>query len=281
MGNRGWRVVERGPGPPPGATQATIDVGGLARSFWYVPGPQPDAPLVIALHGAGGQGAGMAWLTGLTTRAPAAGFAVAFPDGRQRAWNDGRSSARVARRSGVDGVAFLDALVGDLARRRVAAPDALYVCGISNGGFLTEHYAHRASPAQPVAVVMFHGTADRWVPFEGGPIGPLGRVAQRRAGPGSGRGLAIGALEVAREWAAGNSCAATPSTVSVAADLPVTRLTWPGAVPVVPHRIDGGGDTWPGGPQYLPVRVVGPVARNLDATGILVDFFGSARSADR
>jgi hypothetical protein len=37
------------------------------------------------------------------------------------------------------------------------------------------------------------------------------------------------------------------------------------------HRIVGGGHTWPGGPQYAPARLVGPVARHLDATGILLE----------
>jgi poly(3-hydroxybutyrate) depolymerase len=32
-----------------------------------------------------------------------------------------------------------------------------------------------------------------------------------------------------------------------------------------------GGHTWPGGPQYLPACLVGPIARDLDATGILLE----------
>ena len=57
--------------------------------------------------------------------------------------------------------------------------------------------------------------------------------------------------------------------------LAVARLTWqgPGGPPVVLHRIEGGGHTWPGGPQYLPVRAVGKVAAGLDATGTLLSYF--------
>jgi hypothetical protein len=33
----------------------------------------------------------------------------------------------------------------------------------------------------------------------------------------------------------------------------------------------GGGHGWPGGPQFLPARVIGPVPRHLDATGILLE----------
>ena len=58
-----------------------------------------------------------------------------------------------------------------------------------------------------------------------------------------------------------------------ASDLPVTRTTWsaPGCRPVVLYRVDGGGHGWPGGPQFLPARILGPIARHLDATGILLD----------
>jgi hypothetical protein len=28
---------------------------------------------------------------------------------------------------------------------------------------------------------------------------------------------------------------------------------------------------WPGGPQYLPARIIGPISRHLNATGILLE----------
>jgi poly(3-hydroxybutyrate) depolymerase len=48
---------------------------------------------------------------------------------------------------------------------------------------------------------------------------------------------------------------------------PVAR----GPLLVVLYRIDGGGHGWPGGPQFLPARVIGPIPWQLDATGILLD----------
>ena len=53
----------------------------------------------------------------------------------------------------------------------------------------------------------------------------------------------------------------------------MTRLAWsaPGCAPVVLYRIEGGGHGWPGGPQFLPARVIGPVPRHLDATGLLLE----------
>jgi poly(3-hydroxybutyrate) depolymerase len=81
---------------------------------------------------------------------------------------------------------------------------------------------------------------------------------------------------VARDWAAGKGIGGEPVAEQLpvaAGDLPVTRLNWsaPGSPPVVLYLIEGGGHGWPGGPQYLPTRVIGPIPRHLDATGILLD----------
>ena len=36
---------------------------------------------------------------------------------------------------------------------------------------------------------------------------------------------------------------------------------------------EGGGHTWPGGPQYLPAFLIGKASHNLDATQTIWDFF--------
>ena len=84
---------------------------------------------------------------------------------------------------------------------------------------------------------------------------------------------------VAADWAAGPAAAPRREAVAGATGgCSVERLTWPGpdgpaAAPAATlYRIVGGGHTWPGGAQYLPARIVGPVATGLDATGIMLDF---------
>ncbi len=81
---------------------------------------------------------------------------------------------------------------------------------------------------------------------------------------------------IAGDWAAGNGITGGPVAARLPGadgDPPAVRLTWsaPGCPPVVLYRIEGGGHGWPGGPQYLPARVIGPVPRHLDATKILLD----------
>jgi polyhydroxybutyrate depolymerase len=134
-------------------------------------------------------------------------------------------------------------------------------------------------------VLLFSGTADPLIPYTGGPIGPFGRAVQRRSPGPTDRGLAVAAETVATDWAAANGIAGGPTVEPVPTapgDLAVTRLTWrAGARPlVVLHRVVGGGHTWPGGGQYLPARIVGPVVHSLDATGLLLQQF-LAREAAR
>ncbi len=196
---------------PGNIAPGTITVAGTPRAYSLTPGPRPEAPLLVVLHGAGGTGAGMAALTGLARRAPGAGFAAVFPDGSGRVWNDQRGDApRLARRAVIDDVGFIDALVAKLVADGIADPASVYAIGISNGSLLAEHIARHGllpfagiglvagpatvpsrdampRPARPATVVMFHGTADPLVPYGGGPIGMLGRLVQLRAGrPGRG-----------------------------------------------------------------------------------------------
>jgi len=332
---------------PVGLDELAIDVGGRRRTYRVAPARRAGAPLLVALHGAGTTGLGMAALTGLAERGPAAGVAVVFPDGWGRVWNDRRDAPRLARREGIDDVAFLVSLVQRLVVDRVADPAAVHLVGVSNGALLAEHIVRHGRmavagialvagsatvaswqaapvPAGPTGVLMFHGTADPLVPYGGGPIGPLGRRrgrwagrlgddarwgpdaagdlgADRIAGRGRGRavadgmragrlaanrgrGQAVGVELVAADWVGANAITAAPvvDRMGGGADLVAVRTAWmaPGRPPVVLYRVEGGGHTWPGGPQYLPPRVVGPVARGLDATGIVLDSVGWGRRGE-
>jgi polyhydroxybutyrate depolymerase len=188
----------------------------------------------------------------------------------------------------------------------------VFACGISNGAFMSDHLARVApdrvagiglvagtagvravvdAPAatRPMPVIMFHGDADPIVPYAGGPVGLRrrrraqrwdGRAAGLPRDPSGVRGVCMGAEQLAADWARVNGAPPMPTVerlVPPGHDLGVVRLTWIGAnrLPVVLHRIEGGGHTWPGGPQYLPSTLVGPVASTLDASGILLDHFAA------
>ena len=63
-----------------------------------------------------------------------------------------------------------------------------------------------------------------------------------------------------------------------------TRLRWQGCAGgsrLEPLRVLGGGHTWPGGFQYLPVVNVGAQTSDFDANAEILGFFRSAESTPR
>jgi polyhydroxybutyrate depolymerase len=270
----------------------TIEIDGITRSYHlHVPsavGPTP-APLVLVFHGGGGTGPGTERLTRFTALADREGFLVAFPEGVEKNWNDGRefTSSR-AHRDHVDDVAFVAALIDAIGRAHAVDPRRVYATGISNGGIFSHYLAAHLSariaaiapvvggiadppdawlrPEQPVSVLMLQGTRDPLVPYHGGAVA-------------FGRGKIIDTEEAARRWAALNG-GREPVREPLPADgkdrCGGLRTIYPGGrdgSEVTLVRLDGGGHTWPGGAQYLPERLIGRVCRDFDATVLIWDFF--------
>lgn len=176
-------------------SRATPD--GRTRTYrLYLPTERAaDAPLVLALHGGTGNGDQYAASSGYDGLAEANGFVVAYPDGtptamgdRRLVWNAGGCCARAAEAADdVDDVAFLTALVDDLAAEHDVDPTRVLVAGHSNGAMMALRLACEAAdqvaavavqagtvfvddcaPVRPVSVMDLHGTDDRNLPLDGG-----------------------------------------------------------------------------------------------------------------
>jgi polyhydroxybutyrate depolymerase len=263
----------------------SLSVNGVARTTRLAlprgMAPRGGWPLVIQLHGGGGSGANIDGLTGFIALSRPNAFAVASPDGIGSNWNDGRTDAPGA--NGIDDVAFIDAVISDAATRARIDTSRVYVVGISNGAFMANRYAcERADriagiglvagtmapaveascrAARPITVVDFHGTADPLVPYEGGTVART-------------RGEATSVDVMVARWAQLNGCTAAPQQTTRA---DVTTRSWlECAAPVTAHRIEGGGHTWPGGPQYAGVRIVGTTTKSINATREMAKAFGLA-----
>ncbi|HVP46572.1 MAG TPA: PHB depolymerase family esterase [Bryobacteraceae bacterium] len=280
-----------------GTRAASFRFDGRHRSYlFHLPAGKPRGglPLVIVLHGAGGQGRGMERLSGLSPVADREGFAVAYPDGIWRQWNDGRGKIAFPR---TDDVGFLLAMVDHLTSDGTVDPHRVYVAGISNGGMMAQRLAceasdriaavtsvaatlpekieHECQPQRPVSMLFMHGTKDPLVPYRGGMItSPHGM-------PTGSRVLSLDAT--ARFWAERNGCAASPESSALpdrAEDNLTVRVSRYGScrdhVSVEAYTINGGGHTWPGGLQYLPAFVIGRTSRNLDADETIWQFFKRA-----
>lgn len=250
--------------------------------------PAGPRPLVVALHGGGGTGRQMERFGGFDELAEAEGFLVAYPDGLNRNWNDGRVGEAIDEdRKGIDDGAFIAAMIDEIAARHAVDPKRVFATGISNGGFMSHTLGNRfpgrfaaiapviggISPAVrdgfgagAVAVLIIQGTEDPLVPYAGGVVA-------------KNRGELIDTVEAAKLWAARNGC----TTDSGDADMPdtdpddgcrPTRRVWSGGeAPVELRTIFGMGHTWPGGSQYLPAAWIGPVCGDFDATKDVWEFF--------
>lgn len=271
-------------------------VGGRDRRYLVHLPPRAGAArpaLVLALHGGGGRAEGVAAQTGFSSLAEREGFVVAYPDGVDKGWNDGRDGVpSTAARENVDDVGFLAAVIDDVARRDAIDRSRVYVTGISNGAFMSSRFACERAElvaaiglvagtmgpelaaacrfARPVAVIAFLGTADPLVPYEGGVV-HLGPFA---------RGRTVSAHEAMHVFSAQSRCGAfhaQPSVPDVNPDdgstARIDAAACAESTSVQLYTLEGGGHTWPGGAAYLPARFVGNVNRDVDATATMWAFF--------
>lgn len=268
------------------------------------------APLLIVLHGSGMTGRAMARFTGLGTRGPAAGVTVVFPDGWKGVWHAARPPDDEPN---LDDVLFLSILSSQLEAIGAAQAWPVFLAGVSHGARFAEHVARhgllpvtglflvsgttaelsrRAAPVPLLrtTVTCVQGTGDPTFPYQGGLLtrrglsGALQRRRMARHGELPGEALVAGVEETCADWAAGNGIRTGPAIAELPptpGDPTVTRKTWsaPGCRPVTLYRVDEGGHGWPGGPQFLPARFVGTIARHLDATGILLSMAGRETAA--
>lgn len=266
---------------PPGV----LTFGGLQRTYVLHLPPGPPNGLVINLHGAGMNGGQQAALTDYNSVADRYGFVVAYPDGIDATWADGRG-ASLPDRQGVDDVGFLSTLIGQLTRGYGVPAGNVFVTGMSAGGFMANRLvceradlvtaiapvagtlgsAMPCSPSRPVSVMAVHGTADPVVPFDGG-------VMNGRGGSTD----IVSAPALAERWRELDRCPG-PLVADPAATGEVQQATaagCAGGTEVTLVRINGGGHTWPAGRFSLPADVVGPTSFAIDASAASAQFFAS------
>lgn len=261
------------------------------KNLLYVPEGKGPFPLVLAFHGGGGTPAHAAALDGgeLLDHARRRGFAVAFPHGVDKHWNDHRNDAiSQARRTNRDDVGFARTLLDEIGRAVPIDPSRVYATGISNGGFFSQRLACEMSdrlagvvvvaatlpepapavcrPTRPVAMIFMNGTNDPLVPYGGGQVRAFFRE----------RGAVLSTDTTMAFWAKQAQCSEKET-----AELPVlhdddptrvVRRRWrcPGTRLEL-YQIKGGGHTWPGGRPYLGEALVGRVSRQMSASLLVAD----------
>jgi polyhydroxybutyrate depolymerase len=253
----------------PVTTTAELTSGGRTRAYEiYVPSSYHRAtpvPLVIAYHGYGSDGAGQAKLSGMSAVAEENGFIVVYPDGVKHAWNDDRG-----------GITGEDPTVDDVAFTRDLSDLIAAVAPVS--ALLSPNLTAGAGFPKPIPILIVQDTADPLVPYDGG------RVSPSRFNT---RGTVMSAPDTAAYFARLDGCSTSGTRMKFPDTAPkdgayAQALTYDGGrndTEVELVTVDGGGHTWPGGPQYLPARIIGPVCRDFQASDTIWQFFARHRLA--
>lgn len=256
---------------------------------------QQPAPLVIVLHGGGGNGRKAAALTRFSLVADRHGFVVAFPDGINGHWNDGRNvQSFKSHRENIDDVGFIRLLIERLAQQLNLDSTRVYVTGMSNGAMmcyrlgcdLSDRLAAIApvcgavavdlpdscSQGLPISVLAINSTEDPFVPWQGGGVGILNK-----------RGSVLSVPASIRFWVERNGCTSEPETTRLPQKDPkqgtsTVREVYTGGhdqTEVIAYRVEGGGHTWPGGSERT--ARFGKQSRDIDASETIWEFFSRHR----
>ena len=180
----------------------------------------------------------------------------------------------------VDDVGFIRALIDELVKTRAIDPKRVYVTGMSNGGMMTYRLGCELSdeiaaiapvagalnvencqPSSPVSVIIFHGTADEHVLYNGGePI----RKVDRHSRVDKSVAYAVSF------WVQHDSCSSTPKRSEKGNIRTDIYDGGKDGAEVVLYTVNGGGHAWPGGQAYL---LGTEPTKEISATDLMWDFF--------
>lgn len=240
-------------------------------------------PLVIALHGTGGEATQFENNYHFTEKANSAGFVVVYPEGIKnhgflgvRVWNAGDCCGDAADRQ-VDDKKFITTLIDEFVSEYRIDPQKVYATGMSNGGMMTYRLACEMSekiaavavvsgtlvsgepctPGSPVPVLHIHSILDDVVPYHGG--------------EGLGGYYFPPVDSVLTIWASINGCSTNPE---ISDHEKYSFYEWPSCKngsAVELYLTKGGGHSWPGGEKPRPQA--DPPSTAIDANDLIWDFF--------
>lgn len=278
------------------AVERTLTHGGRTRTYLVHDfGTGAPAPVVIVLHGGGGNAANAVRMTGFNRVAARDGVIAVYPDGtagrdrgRLLTWNAGHCCA-AAMNNAVDDVGFIGALIDALVASGRADRARVFVTGMSNGGMMAHRLGRELSrkiaaiapvvgavfgdeppPQSPMPAFIVVGAVDKTVPPGGGPLQLRALLGRRAAAD---RDVAP-ALAQATYWARHNGCGEPVRTETSRA----VTSRWTGCksgAPVTFHSVAGNGHAWPGGEAGR--RGAPTPTRAYDATEEMWTFFRQQR----
>ncbi|MCC7037182.1 MAG: dienelactone hydrolase family protein [Alphaproteobacteria bacterium] len=173
-----------------------LDWGGQHRPFIvHLPqdAPKENLPVVLVLHGGGGNAENMRTMTGMNDVADRHGFIAVYPEGygsplmdRIRTWNAGVCCGPALKKES-DDVGYIGAVIDALIAQYKIDASRVYATGHSNGAMMSYRLACEMSGRiaaiapnagqrevaqckleRPVPVLHMHGTKDPCALYDGG-----------------------------------------------------------------------------------------------------------------
>jgi polyhydroxybutyrate depolymerase len=205
--------------------------------------------------------------------------------------------------AGSDDVRWIGALFDDVERTTCIDAARVYVTGMSNGALMTSRiaceYADRIAavapvagitdppgcrPSRPVPVIAFHGTDDRFLPYNGGlgtgtadlplPDGSGARIGDRLRELRGDVPAFASVPDSLAAWARRNACTGRPAETKVADDVTLVSYACPRGAEVSLYRVEGGGHAWPGSAVSAGVAtIVGRTTTSISANDLMWAFF--------
>lgn len=279
-----------GCGIQPVDVKQSILVAGIKRTYVvHVPAQyKTDClyPIVFVLHGAGGNAENAIRMSQMNPKADKEDFIVVYPNGtgklknRMLRWNDGREHAPTT----ADDVAFFRHLILKLKKDYNIDPNRIYVTGFSNGGMMAHRlgcelsdvlaaiapvagsiHCDKTDLTVPLSVLIFHGTEDKYVPYDGG----LGKSS------GSKQRIDKSVAYAVDFWVDNNGCDPVSLKETFGS---IIKESYSGGrmnTEVILYTIKGGGHSWPGGKKGIRYGNADPPTQEIYATDLIWDFFES------
>ncbi len=217
---------------------------------------------------------------------------LVYPKAKKGFWNDDLNK-QVNIEWQFDDVKFIEKMIDLMHAKHNIDSDKVFVIGMSNGGVMAIKLGLELSEKisgiavvsaqmefkrqylqlnNPLSMILINGTVDAVFPYQGGQLKPFKSIKNK--------GKVLSTQQTIDYFVKNNGCQ-EKSVIKEMDDntMDMTKIVsniYEGCQQgklVKLMKVIGGGHTWPGGKQYLPASLIGPMSKEINASQVILDFF--------